>query len=411
MTPSRGEGRESEREGRKDEMKITRKHLWMLLAVAAVGAVVGLALRPSVQSVQMAAVDRGPLRVTVDEDGETRVRERYVLTAPVTGRLVRLVCEVGDVVSAGDVVGRIYPLPLDARARAEALSRLQAAEASHRAALAAVAQAEGAHGEAARAWQRLESLEAQAPGAVTKQLLDQASSAARSAELAVEQATQAAESAGHQVESVRASLLGSEGDGSQPMLLRAPAHGQVLRIHQQDEQVIAAGSPIVEIGDPSDLEVWVDVLSDDAALLKVGARALISAANGPDTLAGRIRLIEPSAFTSVSPLGVAEQRVNVRVSFEGAPPVPGDGYRVNASLVLWETDDVLRVPVSALFRVGSDWGVFVVQDGRARERTIELGHRGEKDAEVRSGLTEGERVVLYPSTELVDGARVRANED
>jgi HlyD family secretion protein len=388
-------------------MKIARKHLWMLLTLVAVGAAVGLALRPETLPVETAVVSRGPLRVTVDEDGETRVRERYLLAAPVAGRLVRVTCEVGDKVSVGEVVGRIYPLPLDTRVRAEAAERLRSAEASYRAAQAVVAQAEEAHGEASRMLERLEQLEAQVPGAVTGQRLDMASTAERSAAFAMEQARGAADAAGHQVAAARASLLDSESTVSQPTLLRAPIEGRVLRVYEEHEQVVAAGSPIVEIGDPSDLEVVVDVLSDDAELLRVGAPAMVTSGTGADTLVGRIRLVEPSAFTSVSPLGVEEQRVNVTVAFDGAPLVLGDRYRVEASLVAWEAEDVLRVPVSALFRVGGEWGVYVVEGVRARVRTIELGQRGRRDAEVRAGLAEGDAVVLYPSMDLVDGARVK----
>jgi HlyD family secretion protein len=357
--------------------------------------------------VETGLIARGPLRVTVDEDGETRVRDRYVVSAPVTGRMVRLECEVGDTVAAGQVLARVYPLPLDTRTRAEAAARLEAAEASRQAAEARVEQARALWVESRRALERLERVSADVPGSVAGQRLDEARTTERTAALALREAESVTEAADHEVQSARATLAGSDAAPSEPTFVRAPASGKILRLYEECERIVVAGSPILEIGDPDRLEIVVDVLTEDAAQLEVGARARVTTGVHGDTLRARILRIEPSAFTKVSPLGVEEQRVNVILSFEDAT-VLGDRYRVDASLVTWESDDVLLVPTSALFRSDSRWSVFLVVDDEARLRHVGLGHQGRNDAEVLDGLTLGDRVLLYPSETLEDGAPVEA---
>lgn len=388
--------------------RIGRRRLLIGGAVLLTAAVVYLAVRPEPVAVQTAVVDRGPVRVTVDEDGETRVRDRYVVSAPITGRLERLRCEAGDSVRAGEVVARIYPLPLDTRAASEAVERLRAVEAARRAADARVAQADVLWGEARRALERLRGVAAEVPGAIAPQRLDEAETRERSAASELQQARDAAAAAGHDVEAARSALLGSaEGGSAAPTEVAAPVSGRVLRLYEECERAITAGSPILELGDPGDLEIVVDVLTEDAARLHPGAAARITTGPEADTLLGQIRRIEPSAFTKVSPLGVEEQRVNVVVGFDGEPALLGDRYRIEASLVAWEADAVLRVPVSALFRVDGDWAVYRIEDGRAAVRRIELGHRGRREAEILEGLVAADRVVLYPSDALHDGSRVR----
>ncbi|MEN8376702.1 MAG: HlyD family efflux transporter periplasmic adaptor subunit [Gemmatimonadota bacterium] len=390
-------------------MRLARRHIWIGLTLAAVVAAVLLVMRPDPVSVELAEVDRGMLRVTIDEDGETRVRDRFVISAPVTGRLERLECEVGDTIAPGEVVASVYPLPLDSRARTEAAAALRSVEAARDAAGAAVGQAEELWGEARRSLERLERLEQEVPGSVAQQRLDEAGTAERAAALRLEQARGAAEAAAHDVDRARAALAGAEGSApGEPTPVRAPAGGRVLRIYEECERTIMTGSPILEIGDPAALEVVVDVLTEDATLLAEGAPALISAGPDADTLYGRIDLVEPSAFTKVSPLGVEEQRVNVVVAFDDAPVLLGDRFRVDASLVAWEASDVVRAPVSALFRSDGEWAVFVVAGNRARLRVIEVGHRGRRHAEVLNGLAEGEEVILFPSEILEDGVRVES---
>jgi HlyD family secretion protein len=386
-------------------MKLERRHLTILAVVGAVIALVVLVLRPEVIPVATSVIERGPLRVTVDEDGETRVQDRFVVSAPVTGRMVRLECEVGDSVAVGQLLAEVYPLPLDTRTRAEAAARLEAAEASRRAAEARVEQARALWAESRRALERLERVSTDVPGSVAGQRLDETRTAERTAALTLQEAESVMEAAEHEVHSARATLAGSDTASSEPTLVRSPASGRVLRLHEECERIVMAGAPILEIGDPSRLEIVVDVLTEDAGRLEAGAPARVTTGTRGDTLHARILRIEPSAFTKVSPLGVEEQRVNVVLAFEDAA-VLGDRYRVDASLVTWESDDVLRVPMRALFRSDSRWSVFVVADGRARLRHVELGHQGRSDAEVLEGLAAGDVVVLYPSEALVDGARV-----
>lgn len=383
-------------------MKIP-KALWVVAVVAVAGVMI---LRPDPVGVDLRGVTRGPLQVTVDEDGETRVEDRYLVSSPVTGRMVRLECEVGDEVAAGQVLARVFPLPLDTRTRTEVAQRLEAAEATWRAALSAVERAETAWLDVGRTRVRLERVAADVPGAVSEERLDAARSAERSAEQALAQARSAADAARHEVEANRSALLGEDETTAEPTLVRAPAPGRVLRLYEECERAVTAGAPILEVGDPSALEVVVDVLTEDATRLSVGALAYVSPGPELDTLRGAIRRIEPSAFTKVSPLGVEEQRVNVVVAFDQAPVALGDRFRVETSLVAWSSDDVLRVPVGALFRNGSGWAVFVVEGDRARLRPIELGHRGRQAAEVLSGLQEGDTVIVYPSDAVEDGVRV-----
>jgi HlyD family secretion protein len=390
-------------------MKLERKHFTMVAVVIAVAAFAMMILRPELIPVETGVIARGPLRVTVDEDGETRVRDRYTVSSPVTGRLVRLEHEVGDSVEAGGLVASLYPIPLDTRARAEAVERLQAVEAEREAADARIEQARALWVESQRALERLERVSSDVPGSVAGQRLDEARTTARTAALALEEAQSVREAVDHEVQSARATLAGSEEAAGEPTQVRAPASGRILRLYEECERIVTAGSPILEIGDPDRLEVVVDVLTEDAGMLDVGATARVTASAHGDTLDARIVRIEPSAFTKVSPLGVEEQRVNVIVALDGAP-VLGDRYRVDASLVSWESEDVLLVPTSALFRTDSHWSVFLVEEGRARLRLVDLGHRGRSHAEVRAGLEAGDRVVLRPSEAVEDGARVEVTE-
>jgi len=388
-------------------MKLTRKHATIVAAIVVLAALGVFVFRPEVIPVEVDRIARGPLRVTVDEDGETRVRDRYVVSAPVTGRLVRLECEVGDTVAEGQVLAEVFPLPLDTRARAELGQRLEAAEAGRRAAEARVEQARARWSESRRALERLQRLSSDVPGSVAEQQLDAADTGERTAALALAEAESVLEASEHEVQSARAALMGTDPGTGEPTLVRAPASGRVLRLYEECERIVTAGSPIVEVGDPAKLEVVVDVLSEDAGRLSPGAAARVTVGPTGDTLLAHIQRIEPSAFTKVSPLGVEEQRVNVVLTFE-ASPFLGDRYRVDASLVTWEADDVLLAPMSALFRFDSRWSVFVVEEGRARRRDVELGHQGRSHAEVLGGVAADDIVIVHPSEAVEDGARVEA---
>lgn len=381
-------------------MRLTPKRMGLGAAVAlAVAGAVAL-LRPAPLRVETARVARGPLQVTVDEEGETRVRDRYVLAAPVAGRVARIELREGDPVADGAVVGRLFAAPLDARAREQAAARVAEAEDAQRAADAGVAQAQAAAEQARRSCQRAQELAARnliAPEERERAELDETT---RAREL--ESAQFRAQAAAHDVDVARAALLAGSGTA---IPLHSPVRGRVLRIPERSERVVLAGTPLFELGDPAKLEIVADLLSSDAVLVKVGDPILIEGWGG-GTLRGRLRRVEPSGFTKVSALGVEEQRVNVIGDFVDPPGDIGDRYRVEVRIVVWESRDVLQLPTSALFRHGDGWSVFVVEQGRARQRDVRVDHRSTFETEIVRGLSEGDVVIRNPSDRIADGLRV-----
>lgn len=383
-----------------------RRTRWALAAVAAL-LLLGLLLRPAPVPVELGLVTRGPLEAGIDADGVTRVVERHRLAAPVAGRLERLSLREGDAVREGEVVARIAPLPLDTRARDEVAARVDAAAAALQEAGARAAQA-GAHREQAeRTAGRVRAVAAE--GAVSVDALERAELEARSAARDHEAALSRTRAAAAELDAARAALPPAVGDaGAVP--LRAPADGRVLRLLEPDERVVAAGTPVVELGDAARLEIVADVLSADAVRVTPGAPVRITEWGGHGDLTGRVLRVEPSGYTRLSALGVEEQRVNVVVALDAPPAALGDGYRVSLRLVTWQGDAVVRVPLAAVVRDGEGWVVFVVEAGRAVRRRVELGRRGAADAEVVAGLAPGERVVVFPSDLVHDGVRVRPDD-
>lgn len=384
---------------------------------AVVVALLVFVLRPAPVRVAVAPVQRGRLQVTVEEQGRTRVRDRFVVAAPIAGRVARLAFDAGDSVAQGAVVARMNPLPLDRRAHAEATARLAAAEAQQRAADAQVAEASAALEQARRTGARARHLGKAGTIAAEERELAELAETAREKEL--DAATFAARAAAFNVEAARAALLAPGGETHQEFVgaceaqqdgacieLRSPVTGQVLRIPEKSERVVAAGTPLLELGDASSLEVVVDVLSADAVKVTPGALMLLEDWGGDAPLQARVRLVEPSAFVKLSALGVEEQRVNVIGDFVASPVPLADGYRVEARIVVWERDGVVKIPSSALFRRGSEWNVFVVDGGRARRRAVHIGQRGTTEVEVLGGLEEDTPVVLHPSDQVDDGVRV-----
>lgn len=383
----------------------------VLLVPALAGALVW-AFRARPVAVDVARVTRGPLVVTVDEEGRTRIRQRYVVSAPLAGRLERVVLRPGDAVEAGrTVVAAIEPADpelLDPRARALAEARLRSAEAAVERGVTLRTRARVARDHAATELGRAQDLFRE--GGVSHQELDAAE--VRAAETAADwRAAEVAERiAAHELEMARAVL--GEGAGSAPGLareVRAPVGGRVLRVFQESATVVASGARLLEIGDPADLEVVVEALSTDAVRVGPGTRVGIEQWGGDVPLAGRVRVVEPAGFTKVSALGVEEQRVNVIVDFTG--PVEGrralgDGFRVEVRMVVWEGADVRKVPGGALFREGGDWAVFVVDGGRARLARVELGRRGDREAELRTGPEDGALVVVHPGDRVGPGVRL-----
>jgi HlyD family secretion protein len=407
----RDEVRHRARERRR---RLARRLRQGLLAAAVVAATLGalLALRPRPAPVDVAPAVRAPLVVAVEESGMTRVRDRFVVSAPVSGRMARLPLEEGDRVTEGERLLQVAPSAsplLDQRTRAEAEARLGAALSAEGQVRAQEARARAARALAEQELARVRQMAAK--GAVTARALDQATFEARMRADELSSAEFAAKVAREEARMARVALgrdrQGGGRDGHVDVL--APVSGQVLRVHHKSAGVVLAGAPLLELGDPAALEVVVDLLTTDAVHVKPGTPVEIGGWGGPTTLAGRVRRIEPSAFTRPSALGVDEQRVNVLVSLTDPRPrwaALGDGYRVEARLVLWRSDDVLAVPQGAVFRRGDGWAVFSVAGGVARLRAVTIGHRGESGVEILSGLREGEVVAVHPGDRVKDGARV-----
>lgn len=384
----------------------------VLLGALGVALLLAVALRPRAVPADVAGLSRGPLVVTLDEEGETRVKRRFLVAAPVAGRLLRIDLLPGDRVEGGrTVLATIFPAdptPLDERSRAEAAAALAAARSTHERARAEIARAEAAATLAAAQLARTRQLAAQ--GIAAADALDASEAEARATAEAKRAADFAAAAAAHQVEAARARLAQASGSGSgAPLQVVAPVTGVVLKRLRESEGSVAPGQPLLELGDPADLEIVADYLSTDAVRLRAGQAARIERWGGGAPLAGVVRRVEPSGFTKVSALGVEEQRVNVLVDFTGplaARDTLGDGYRVEVAAVVAERADAVKLPVSALFRLGDDWAVFAVEQGRARRRVVTIGERNPLEAELLSGLPADAEVVLHPSDTLDDGSRI-----
>jgi HlyD family secretion protein len=373
-------------------------------------AVVAYMMRPSVLEVDTAVARRGPMRATVDEDGRTRVRDRFVITAPVAGRLRRLMLREGLVIQPGEVVAWIAPLPLDASARRQAEARLVSAGALASEAVIRVRQAREAAEQMRRTLQRREAL--LAAGAISPESREQAMLESRSRDDELAAAQSRARATAAEVAVARATLLGLGSAPSEAIAVRSPARGRVLRLPEASERVIAAGVPILELGDASALEVVADILSTDAVRVRPGQEVDIVEWGGERPLRARVRTVEPAAFTRVSALGVDEQRVNVVIDLMEPAASVGDGYRVEVRIIVWEAPNVLTVQAGALFQQGVDaWSVFIVDGGRARQQTVEIGHRTSGAVEILRGLKAEDEIVLFPSDLVRDGARVRSRSD
>lgn len=385
-----------------------------ILGAAVLGAatITVLALRPQPVPVDVARAAPGPLTVAVEESGMTRVKDRYLVSAPVAGHVSRINLEPGDAVREGDTLAEIAPATsplLDDRTRAEAEARLGAAESAlgQARALAARANAEKqfADQELARTSELAKN------GSVASQVLDQAQFAATSRGADVSSAVFATKVAQEEVRIARVALGRNAGGRAMDrhVDVLSPVTGRVLRVHQKSAGVVGAGTPLVEVGDPSALEVVVDLLTTDAVRVSLGTQVKIDGWGGDQSLSGRVRRVEPSAFTRPSALGVDEQRVNVLIvptDSLGAWTSLGDGFRVQTHLVLWRGENVLRVPHGAVFRHGDGWAVFRVDDDVARLTSVTLGHRGDTEVEITSGIAASTPVAVHPGDRVKDGVRV-----
>lgn len=386
-------------------MKSPGKHrLWFGVAAALVLALVSVyVFRPAPMIVDTARIGRGTLRVTIDEDGEIRAHDRYVITAPVTGRLLRVTLREGDHVRAGQVVAVLVPVPMTPGESAEQQARVEAAEASYR-----EAQARVDHARADLAQARRERERGQAMfdiGGISKQSLEQFRAAETSSASELEAARARERSAAAEVKAATANLKALE--TGHPVQVRAPVDAVLLRVDEKSERVATAGTPIMVLADPSRYEVVIDVLSTDAVKISTGMRVSVEDWGGGAPIDARVRVVEPGAFTKTSALGVDEQRVHVVADLAGSPGPLNDGYRVHGRIVIWERPDVLSVPIGALFRCGERWCAFVVDQGRAVLRVVDIGQRNAEAAEVLDGLRDRDTVVVYPPSTLTENARIR----
>jgi len=383
------------------------------LGGAALAALITAGLWPRAVSVEVATVSRGPLVVTVDEEGMTRVQQRYIVAAPIGGQLRRIAWKAGAVVEAGRTpLAVLEPTGadfLDTRNQAQAEARLRAAEAARDAARAQRERAEAAGRMFAAEFRRSRVLREQ------KVLSVQEFEAAQMKSETSAQETRAAEFglkvAEFEVQQARAILSRGEpgANAVEPLVIMSPVNGRILRVMQESARTVPAGYPLVEVGDPTDLEARIEVLSRDAVAIKPGARMLLEQWGGGEPLAARVRLVEPSGFTKISALGVEEQRVYVVADLTDPlekRPTLGDNYRVEARIVTWENAAALRAPAGALFQQAGQWRVFVVKDGRAENRAVQIGRSNGVATEVTGGLQEGDHVVVYPGDKVADDTRV-----
>ncbi len=378
-----------------------RKFIYMVCILAALAAALAL-LRPAPLAADLVQVGTGPLELSINDQGETRSHDRFVLAAPVAGRLQRIGLHDGDTVSANQVVARIAAVPLSARERDELAARVAAAEALTREAQQRARHAEDDAAQAARDRARTEQLVQQ--GFMSPQAVERARNAETTGANEAEAARHKARAAAAEVRLARAGLAAERGTLVE---VRAPAAGRILRIAEASERVVAAGAPIMTIGDLSRLEIVIELLSSDAVKVKPGMPVLLERWGGPGALKARVRGIEPHAFTKVSALGIEEKRTNVIAEFIDPPGPLGDGFRVNARIVTWRSEAVLKAPASALFRCEQAWCAFAIDNGRARRRVVEVGHRNDLDAQILGGLGEGESVIRFPGNQVSDGTRVR----
>lgn len=373
------------------------------------------AFRPQPAPVEVAPVTRGLFEHVIEEDGKTRVRERYVVSAPLAGRLDRVVLHAGDAVTAGAVLAQLSPSApslLDARTVRELEERVGAAEAARASAQANVARAEAALDQARADQAR--SVKLAREGFLSASAREQAQLNVTLQTRLRDAAVFEREGAAHNLAQARAALLrlrdvraGGRGDTTWP--ITSPVAGRVLRVLQESEAVVPIGTPLMEIADPAELEIVVDVLSTDAVRIARGAAVRIDT-GGDKSLTGSVRLVEPAAFTKVSALGVEEQRVNVLIDFTSPPEAwgaLGDGYRADVRIIAFAKPDAVLVPVSALFRDGEDWAVFAEREGVARKTRVKVSGRNAEVAWVENGLQPGERVIVYPGDSVSEGRRVQ----
>jgi len=395
-----------------------RLRRWIIVIIITVGVISAIVygFMPKPVSVDLVKVSREPLKVTVEEEGRTRVKDRFVVSAPVAGFMRRIQFDVGDRVQKGQSLVELEPLKsnlLDPRSHAAAQAAVSSAEASLK---VEEERAKAAAADADYARKNLERIKKLHEGGyVAKDALEQAETGAKRAGANLLSAEAAVKVARFELDRVHTALRHSAAENTRIqgkiVTIQSPVNGSVLKIYRESEGVVQSGEPVIDIGDPERLEVKVEVLSADAVKIKPGMSVLFERWGGNSTLSGRVRVVEPAGFTKISSLGVEEQRVLVIVdltSSDKSEKSLGDGYRLEASFIIWEGKDILQVPASALFRNQEGWAIFVVKNNRALKREVRVGQRTGLVAEVLSGLTEGEEVISHPDNSIEDRTRVRS---
>jgi len=394
-----------------------RLRRWIIVIAVTTGVLLAIVYGfvPKPLPVDLVKVSRGPLKVTVEEEGKTRVKDRFVVSATVTGFMRRIKLDVGDHVQKGKTLVELEPLKsnlLDPRSHATAEATVSSAKASVKVeeerARAAAADVEYTR----KNFERIKKL--YEGGYVAKDTLEQAETGAKRAEANLLSAEAAVKVARFELDKAHTALRHSAAESAKIqdkiVTIQAPVNGRVLKIYHESEKVVQSGEALIDIGDAKNLEVKVEVLSADAVKIKPETPVLFERWGGNSTLSGKVRVVEPTGFTKISSLGVEEQRVLVIVditSFPKSGQILGDGYRLEASFIIWEGKDVLQVPASTLFRKQDGWAVFVVKNNKTLKREVKVGQRTGLAAEILSGLAEGEEVISHPENSIKDGTRVR----
>lgn len=389
------------------------------LGVGGAGAValVVWAMRPKPLPVELAPVTRGAMIVTVNEDGTTRIKDRYVVSAPLLANVARIELSPGDAVKKGLVLARLLPIEaplLDTRSRSGAESRVLAASAAERQAHTGIERAKVALELAQKDHERVLALAQK--NAIPAVEVERSEYALRSRREDVASAQLGAAVADHELEVASSALRRTTtaksakagGPGGEQFEVTSPSDGLVLRVLHK-EGVAQPGAPLLEVGDPAALEIVIDILTADAVHVRPGAKVRLERWGGENPLAGHVKSVEPSAFVKLSAMGVEESRVNAVIDLDEPRERwrgLGDGYRLEARITVWDTADCVKAPEGALFRRDDGWATFVVKGGVAELRRVKLGRRNGDVAEVLEGLAEGDTVVLHPSEKVVEGARV-----
>ncbi len=397
------------------EKKQKRKGAWRKLVPWGLGlgllAFIVWGLLPKPIAVDAAEAIRGPLTVSVLEEGQTRIRNRYVVSPPIAGFLKRVPVRAGDRIFEGEtILASVVSMQsgfLDPRARAQAEAVVNSAEAAQ---MQRDEEINRANSELSLARKELaRTAQLKKTGAVSGREFDAAESRVEVLVNQVESAKFGLKVAEFELAQAKAALVRADSpDDGEPILVKAPVSGAVLNVFEESARAVTAGQPIMEVGDPRDIEMEIELLSSDAVNVRPGADVSVEQWGGAEPLAGTITVVEPGGYTKISALGVEEQRVKVRADFVDLPAgVLGDRYRVEARITTWTDDDVLKVPVGALFRRGNEWMTFKISGDVARETPVEIGHNDGIEAEVLGGLAAGERVILHPPDTVTDGAKVQ----